>query len=576
MNINVEDYLYHNIHISPFYNLSVSEYSATNTFSGFSFPFVENLSLLRFDKNVTLRSGYGQSGNRIKEKCIYCGVIFGAYGHFILESLNRYWFIKLIPEEIPLVFTYINSNGKAELHEYQKSIFTELGLEKRKIIYVKDITCFENIYIPPMGYILGNYFSNAQEKALSIRKSNPQNGKKIYLSRSNISAKIRGCVNENLIEDILVSNGWEIIHLEKMSFHEQLDVLASAETILAFSGSALHNIIFLEDIKANIIEIDRAHILTYEVIANKKCKYNNYHVLTLPKKSVREHSIPTESSFLIDIECFKATIEKTKNFSCFSSNIEWLHDVRILDVDRNEYPKYYKKLLNNSEFDLKDVISFEIAYLYYHNEKDLLENYVKNILSYSLVPCYFIPFLTKVCERTREEGDIESLKQIVKKMHNSNPSNVQFNKKNNELIVSNNKDLVKICLHFSNKGWIDSLCNVVCNTSIQQLESIIIKNNDDFEGEIHYTAFQKNGWIKASSKDPKALGITGKRLPLYGLSFSVDKTDIYQLSYRLFFTNGLMSNVFENGQQFLMSQEEIDKGTKISGFVLYLSRLQRV
>lgn len=143
--------------------------------------------------------------------------------------------------------------------------------------------------------------------------------------------------------------------------------------------------------------------------------------------------------------------------------------------------------------------------------------------------------------------------------------------------MSNNKDFVKICLHFSNKGWIDSLCNVVCNTSIQQLESIIIKNNDDFEGEIHYTAFQKNGsWIKASSKDPKALGITGKRLPLYGLSFSVDKTDIYQLSYRLFFTNGLMSNVFENGQQFLMSQEEIDKGTKISGFVLYLSRIQRV
>lgn len=135
---------------------------------------------------------------------------------------------------------------------------------------------------------------------------------------------------------------------------------------------------------------------------------------------------------------------------------------------------------------------------------------------------------------------------------------------------------IDLQLHFSNIGWKHSNCNSFSITRRKRLESIKISNTDNFDGDISYSVFQKDGvWLHSSSKKARPLGKTGKSLPIYGLKFGISSKK-YLLSYKLFFSDGSYSKLFDNNEIFMMEKEMIDKGITISGLNLIINRIQRL
>jgi len=72
--------------------------------------------------------------------------------------------------------------------------------------------------------------------------SHLEKGKKIYISRSN--ANRRRLLNEKEVIDFLKTRGFECIHLESLTFKEQVHLLASSEYVIAPHGAGLTNIVF--------------------------------------------------------------------------------------------------------------------------------------------------------------------------------------------------------------------------------------------------------------------------------------------------------------------------------------------
>jgi hypothetical protein len=66
----------------------------------------------------------------------------------------------------------------------------------------------------------------------------------VYISRRMLSSQSRQVVNERLLEDILIDNGFGVIYPERLSIREQIRVFARHRTIVTTVGSAAHGILF--------------------------------------------------------------------------------------------------------------------------------------------------------------------------------------------------------------------------------------------------------------------------------------------------------------------------------------------
>ena len=216
----------------------------------------------------------------VEEACIYCGYLFPGYGHFILESLAMLYAIKSLPESCRLVFSY-HENG---LQNYQKEILSSFDIDYRRILFIDEPILFKKIYIPPAGYALGSWFLPEQQKALAIYSSNPIPGKKVYISRRKYNPK-RGAVNENCLEKLLLSRGWNVIYHETLSLHQQMEEWSTAETLFCIYGSALHSIVFLKNITQKFIIIPRDHGVTYNMLLDAK-EIKEYYIFDVPKKNL--------------------------------------------------------------------------------------------------------------------------------------------------------------------------------------------------------------------------------------------------------------------------------------------------
>jgi hypothetical protein len=183
--------------------------------------------------------------NNILELAIFGGYLFHHFGHFLVETLNRYYGYKNI--DLPIVFI----SPTAHSSKYQRKIFKLLGVED-KIYIVKDHLKVKKLIVNPVGYRIPDYFINENFLALGVYKkqSDIYIGKKIWISRSKLNK--RYIVGENLLESKLNSEGWLIVHPEELEIENQLQIFSSAIQIAGFAGSAFHSVILCKDIKVRL------------------------------------------------------------------------------------------------------------------------------------------------------------------------------------------------------------------------------------------------------------------------------------------------------------------------------------
>ncbi len=204
---------------------------------------------------------YSSRGSNIESGILFCGNFSDNYYHFIVEFLVKFNLINAagIDKSIPLLvddafysvsqmrtlFDIFNSTGRKiisikgrELHEvenlYVFSSVNEIAPNRKNVLLGSNSDfCIDITSIDYLRRVIYNHYHCKWAHNPDL---------KIYLSRS--KTKRRHCNEEDFVPE-LISRDFTIIYPEQLTFYEQLMYFSSAGFIIAPTGAALTNLIFV-------------------------------------------------------------------------------------------------------------------------------------------------------------------------------------------------------------------------------------------------------------------------------------------------------------------------------------------
>jgi hypothetical protein len=211
----------------------------------------------------------------LQGEVIFGGFLLHQYGHFVLETLARYWYIWRNPE-IPVIFSgpvnlSATASTKIGFLEWEERILDFLGIGADRRYLGLDPVRIEKLHLPDAGLILRDTFYGEQAEALGRFQTKPTRaGKNVWLSRA--GKGVGDIENERGIEIALADAGWTIGCLHEMGFLDQLDLLGDCERIAGFAASAFHTLVFLDQVQArvDIFSRNNRRFQTAETIAEVK------------------------------------------------------------------------------------------------------------------------------------------------------------------------------------------------------------------------------------------------------------------------------------------------------------------
>jgi len=244
------------------------------------------------------------------ESIIWGGFIIPHYGHFLLESLTRFYAFNHSEE------TIVFFAKSLDIPSWVREIFEILNISNRvNIIAIDSIINVKNLKIAKAGYELETtkYYQKFFKSLKIYDKINIKFlNKKVWFSRSKL--KKRFIINEDTLEKQLQSHGWTIIHPELLPVKEQVSVFTSANRIAGFIGSAFHSIILTKTIsvKLDLFLLSEKTNINYINIAKARNIQQNIHDIGLRSISGNEFNKSTWKISSSRIEKI-LTILKIKN-----------------------------------------------------------------------------------------------------------------------------------------------------------------------------------------------------------------------------------------------------------------------
>ena len=182
------------------------------------------------------------------------------FGHFLIEMLGRLWYRVENPRPaLKVAFTV----GDTPPAESLLNILYMTGLTDEDIIFVKRPTRFRRVIVPENSMYLNGAMHVARTKSVfdAIRSAvTPMQFDKIYLTRRELpSSKVSVDINEEMLEDFFVSLGYKVVAPEKLSFSDQVALMAGASEVACTLGTLSHLIAFSPDnVRASIFLRDKS------------------------------------------------------------------------------------------------------------------------------------------------------------------------------------------------------------------------------------------------------------------------------------------------------------------------------
>lgn len=184
---------------------------------------------------------------------IYCGVMNGHFGHFLINTLSRFW-SNYLTRNLKVKYIYHGADISSMYNlSFVKHIFNAMGLRCDDFVSFDSPTRIKNLIVPDTSFAeqRGGY-KCFRDLCLRIgRELSPvkeREKRPIYYSKTQLQSGVGGFENENEIEAVMASNGVEIIYPEMLSISEQIALLNSRSLVFGTAGSFLHNSIFCENI----------------------------------------------------------------------------------------------------------------------------------------------------------------------------------------------------------------------------------------------------------------------------------------------------------------------------------------
>jgi capsular polysaccharide biosynthesis protein len=173
---------------------------------------------------------------------IYGGVMGPQFGHVISQSIGRLWVTEALPPDLPILFANANP-GFGQIPGYVTDLFGVLGVTN-PLVLVTQPTRVGRLTLAPDLCNLSHrptadpYFLSWLQRCRPVVRVDPE--LRIYLSRSRVGPGNGQFLQETLLEDALMAEGFRIIHPETMTILDQIDLYQRARHLIFADGSALH------------------------------------------------------------------------------------------------------------------------------------------------------------------------------------------------------------------------------------------------------------------------------------------------------------------------------------------------
>jgi hypothetical protein len=245
--------------------------------------FDENNNLIEISKDSYSAVGYPQklaipSYKTVDNEVIYLGYLSYHFGHFLVDSLSRFWFL-LDSLDKTKDLVYISNKDNLFISDILN--FVGWGRGARKVYRIKEPIKFKSVTIPQSSCFYDHYHIEYKDSCRKIAERVEDNKiyKKIYVSRrklkSDTTSKLYG---DQYFEKAFKKAGFKIIYPEKLSLKEQIGLMKNCEHLAGIVGSALHLSLFCKD------GIEVTHIL--------RCKENIRRYIRLNKaKNIKDNYI---------------------------------------------------------------------------------------------------------------------------------------------------------------------------------------------------------------------------------------------------------------------------------------------
>ena len=202
----------------------------------------------------------------INKPAIFLGHLTKHYGHFLWETLTRFWiFLKLnktffIDKDIVFIsFTHGNFNNMTG-YSVLNYIMEALDIQNYSFKKITSVKRYNKIYLPEVmnswifGYPKTRENADLQQKLFySITKNiTPKfDNLKIYITRKISEGGRPTTIYDNLFKSL----GFKLLDPSSKTFKQDLEYYKSAKIIAGIDGSGLHNVGFMQHPNRYMIEL---------------------------------------------------------------------------------------------------------------------------------------------------------------------------------------------------------------------------------------------------------------------------------------------------------------------------------
>jgi hypothetical protein len=184
-----------------------------------------------------------RGGTWLAGRTLYLGPFMNHYGHFITESLSRYWWHEAAGFDRVAAHPFMHDHGEVRVRAFHRYLAGLLGVPLERLTIVRSQAVFEEVVVPEQLWTY-NVHVNSRMRELYGRVRTRHEGKRssgrIFLSRTR-SPRLD---NAPVVEEVFAGFGFRVLYPERIPIADQLALYGNCEILAGLGGSAMHNCLF--------------------------------------------------------------------------------------------------------------------------------------------------------------------------------------------------------------------------------------------------------------------------------------------------------------------------------------------
>ncbi|SDD41909.1 Protein of unknown function [Paracoccus isoporae] len=178
---------------------------------------------------------------------LFGGMLYGHFGHFLVESTARLWAIPHVRDKLDGVI-FLTKKQVTWPRRFVRPLLPLLEMFGPPCANSEGAvrpTRVERLVLAPQGFGTGDMIGGCPEYRQFVRAHfgrdiAPAGAEKIYISRSRLFSKRGRYLGEAALERMFAAEGYRIFHPQDLPISEQIAQYKAARVIVSSDNSALH------------------------------------------------------------------------------------------------------------------------------------------------------------------------------------------------------------------------------------------------------------------------------------------------------------------------------------------------